>query len=510
MEVIRLVNVEKSIQGSLLFHIDQASVNKGDKIGLIGKNGSGKSTLLKILVGLDSEYSGRIQVNASEAYLPQIKADSIESGGEQTKRMLQEVFAQKADLLILDEPSSNLDQENINWLSRELTDYPGTLLMVSHDRSLLKQVVDQIWELDRGQLSQYVGNYEAYLEFKAQTLANQQLAYENYQKKVKQLEKEARKRRDRAQRFKTKKKNMSTSDYKVSGYAGKYDGQQKGLAKSAKALEKRIDQLDKVEGPPKERHYVFQSVGLLADIQGQTLLHLHEGEVRGAKRLLFAFPEFIVKAGEKLSLEGPNQAGKTTFLRHLFQQDLPGYYREHLSIGYFAQNFSNLDLKQSVLANVQKESLQSEEVMRTVLGALGFPGNKLGNLAQSLSGGERVRLSFAKLFLGDYQLLLLDEPTNYLDLKTLEQLEDFIQDHPAAIILVSHDQEFVKNTVTKHYIIKNKQLLSPSYQGRRQTKQDKDLALLEFRLQELIADQDAGLEEIRKIQQKIQALKKMM
>ncbi|MDO4680658.1 MAG: ATP-binding cassette domain-containing protein [Aerococcus sp.] len=506
MEVIKLMDVSKVIQGCPLFHIDQAVVNTGDKIGLIGKNGTGKSTLLKMIVGLDAEYQGQIHMNRSFAYLPQMKVKSQESGGEQTKRMIEEVLAERADLLILDEPSANLDQENVHWLIQTLENYPGTLIVVSHDRSLLNQVVNQIWALEQGQLNQYVGTYEDYHIAKRQERESQVVAYANYNKKVHQLKAEAKKRNEHAKRFKQQKKNQSASDYKVNGYAGKYDGHQKSIAKSAKALEKRIEQLEKVERPPKALHYTFKAVGNLSDHHNQTLIHLKKGKVRQGKHWLFTFPEFTLKGGEKISLEGPNQAGKTTFLRQLFNQTLPGYYKPDLSIGYFAQDFTNLALEQSVLDNVQKSSLQSDTLIRTVLASLGFSSHKLGDLVQELSGGERVRLSFAKLLLGDYHLLLLDEPTNFLDLGTLEQVEKFILEHPAAIILVSHDQAFIEHTVHKRYVIDNQRLLSPDYLDYPDKKQD-EIALLEFRLQQMIMDEDVSLDEIKQVQKQMKRLK---
>ncbi|WP_195853748.1 ribosomal protection-like ABC-F family protein [Aerococcus tenax] len=507
MEVIKLLHVSKMIVDRQLFQIDQLVVNQGDKIGLIGKNGAGKSTLLKMLVGLDQDYQGQIRVQPGYAYFPQLKQTTAESGGEQAKRMLEEVFSKGAGLLILDEPTANLDVENIDWLIQKLDSYPGTLLLVSHDRQVLNQVVDQIWEVDQGQLTKYVGNYDDYQTAKDKAIQGQEIAYKNYQKKVQQLEKEIQQRNLRAQNFKKKKKNMSRSDYKVSSYAGKYDGQEKAMAKSAKALQRRIDQLDPVKEPEKERHYSFKAVGNLAVKSGRTLLHLEAGQVHVGERLLFTFPEFKIQAGDKLAIQGRNQAGKTSFLRQLYHQQLPGHYMENLKIGYFIQNFDQLHLDKSILENVGEGSLQSNDLIYQVLASLGFNQNKLSNQVKWLSGGERVRLAFAKLLLGDYHLLLLDEPTNYLDIGTLEKVEDFIRSHPAAILLVSHDQEFVNHSVDKQYIIKNKKLLSPSYQRDNSDKVEKEISRLTFHLNQMIADPSIDIEDIRSLQNKIRALK---
>lgn len=507
MEEIKLLHVTKKIADHQLFQIDQQIINQGDKVGLIGKNGAGKSTLLRMLVGLDQDYQGQIRVRPSYAYLPQLKQTTEESGGEQAKRMLEEIFSKGADLLILDEPTANLDSENIDWLIQKLNNYPGTLLLVSHDCQVLNQVVDQIWEFDQGQLTKYVGNYDDYQAAKDKAIQGQEIAYKNYQKKVQQLEKEVQHRNLRAQNFKKKKKNMSRSDYKVSGYAGKYDGQEKAMAKSAKALQRRIDQLEPVKEPEKERRYSFKAIGNLAVKSGRTLLHLEAGQVHVGERLLFTFPEFKIQAGDKLAIQGHNQAGKTSFMRQLYHQQLPGYYMENLKIGYFTQNFDQLQLDKSIFENASQGSLQAEDLIRLILASLGFDKNKLFNQVKWLSGGERVRLAFAKLLLGDYHLLLLDEPTNYLDIATLEKVEDFIRNHPAAILLVSHDQEFVNHSVNKQYLIKNKKLLSPAYQENNPDKVEKEISRLTFRLNQMIADPNVDLEEIKHLQNKIRILK---
>lgn len=507
MEMIKLLHVSKIVADRQLFQIDQLIANQGDKIGLIGKNGVGKSTLLRLLAGLDQEYTGQMFIHPSYAYLPQLKKTTVESGGEQERRLLEEVFNQGAELLILDEPTSNLDVTNIDWLTQTLGKYSGTILMVSHDRRLLNQVVNQIWELDQGKLTKYVGNYDDYQTAKTKAVQGQETAYKNYQKKVHQLEKEVQERNLRAQNFKKKKKSLSRSDYKVSGYAGKYDGQQKGLARSAKALQRRIDQIDPVDPPKKERQYRFKAVGNLAVKAGQSLLRLEAGEVHVDGRLLFTFPEFKLQAGAKVAIQGRNQAGKTNFLSQLFHRQLPGYYMADLNIGYFRQNFDQLHLNKSILENVSEESLQSDDLIHQVLASLGFDQNKVTDKANCLSGGERVRLAFAKLLLGDYHLLLLDEPTNYLDIQTLEKVEGFIRSHPAAILLVSHDQEFVNHCVDKQYLIKNKKLLSPSYQKDNQDQVEKEISRLDFRLNQMIADKRVGLEEVREVQNKISLLK---
>ena len=163
-------------------------------------------------------------------------------------------------------------------------------------------------------------------------------------------------------------------------------------------------------------------------------------------------------------------------------------------------------LDKNVLENVQRTSLQEDYLIRNVLASLGFNQSKLSTLVYHLSGGERVRLTFAKLILGDYHLLVLDEPSNFLDLDTLETVEQFINNHPAAIILVSHDQVFVDRTADRFYYIENQQMVTAPYRDKGQSGRDKEQILLKFQLDQMIADEHADIQEIRKLQEKIQRL----
>lgn len=507
MEVIKISNVSKEVMGSELFHIEQLGLNQGERIGLIGENGVGKSTLIKMIVGHDANYKGRITAKDRLAYVPQIKASSPESGGQQTKRMLLEALDQNAEILILDEPSSHLDQVNIKWLTQALDSYRGSIILVSHDRHLLNQVVTHIWELDKGKVEVYKGNYDDYLEKKKQAHDRHLIAYKNYQETYKRLAQQVQQRKANAQTITKKKKNVSTSDYRVNSMVGSYDGQQKSMAKSALALQKRLERMDKVEPPQKDKPYRFLPVGKLSDRQ-KTLINLEAGQVKVKNRLLFSYTEFKVSSGDKIGLQGPNQAGKTSFLKQVFDQSLKGYYAKDLSVGYFSQNFDNLDLQATVFDNVQKSSLQPLYLMRTVLASLGFSEDKLDQPIHHLSGGERVRLSFAKVILGDHQLLILDEPNNFLDIRTLQSVEQFIKDHPAAIILVSHDQAFLNNAVDKSLYIKNNRLVKEASKATFRDHRQNEMALLSFQLSQLMADPNASLDQVREVKQALDSLKK--
>ncbi|EFR31379.1 ribosomal protection-like ABC-F family protein [Eremococcus coleocola] len=506
MSEIEIYNLKKEIAGHILFEIKEILVEKGARIGLVGPNGQGKSSLLKILIGQDNDYQGKCQINSKFAYLPQLKPVSTMSGGQQTLSELQKSFESNAPILILDEPSTNLDQYWRQWLIDQLKVYSGTLIMASHDRTLLNQTVYQIWELDQGKLTTYHGNYTDYKKEKDQAIAKQAQDYEAYQEKRKQLTREIHNRQEKAKHFKKRKASVSVSDYKVNNFAGGYDGQEKAMAKRAKSLQKRLDKLEEVAAPSQETQYLFKSVGAL-DPKSKTLLNLEPGEVMIQKRKLFDFNTFKLKMGQKIALTGQNQAGKTTFLRGIVKQIYQGYYSPDLKIGYFAQNLRNLNKVQSVLANVSEHSLQDIYLIKQVLASLGFVDHKLNQESGSLSGGEQVRLSLARILLGDYNLLLLDEPTNFLDIRTLEAVEDFIKTYPGALLMVSHDDAFLQSTCQLELKIKDGHLLWPQYQNKYKDTLSKKIALLEFCLQNLVMDSQANLDEIKALKNKIDELK---
>ncbi|HFR3900595.1 TPA: ATP-binding cassette domain-containing protein, partial [Streptococcus suis] len=179
----------------------QLSLQAGQKVGLVGNNGVGKSTFLKILLGLDRDFDGQIEVKADWAYVSQLQESSSLSGGEQVWKSIQEAFAQRPQLLIMDEPTANLDQEHQEKLIKQINRYRGSLLVVSHDRHFLNQIASHIWHLEEGSIQVYTGNYEAFVESRRARREGQQEAYEAYQKKVAQLKKPSRRVRQRLRRW---------------------------------------------------------------------------------------------------------------------------------------------------------------------------------------------------------------------------------------------------------------------------------------------------------------------
>lgn len=458
MEVMKCIQLEKEIAGRSLFAIKQLSLQAGQKVGLVGNNGVGKSTFLKILLGLDRDFAGLIEVKADWAYVPQLQERSSLSGGEQVWKSIQEAFAQRPQLLIMDEPTANLDQEHQEKLIKQIKRYRGSLLVVSHDRHFLNQIASHIWHLEEGKVQVYLGNYEAFLESRRARRKGQQEAYEAYQKKVAQLKKAQQERQVKAQKMGKKKKGISSSEWKVNAMMGSYDSQAKSMAKSAKQLEKRIERLEKVSQPRREAHIKMESKGAL-DTDLHRLFLLQAGQVLMDEVHLFDFPQIGMTFGEKLALVGANGSGKTSFVRKLLKKELAGYYNPKLKIAYFAQDLINLDEEKTAFENISCTSLQDKMTILNLLGMLGLSYDKAQQKVANLSGGERVRLSLAKVLLADANLLILDEPTNFLDMAAIEALERFLKEYQGSVLVISHDQDFVDKVAKNNWRIRDGSLI---------------------------------------------------
>ncbi|HFI0376660.1 TPA: ABC-F type ribosomal protection protein Vga(F) [Streptococcus suis] len=457
MEMIKCIQLEKEIAGRRLFTIKQLSLQAGQKVGLVGNNGVGKSTFLKLLLGMDKDYAGLIEVKADWAYVPQLQERSSLSGGEQVWKSIQEAFAQRPQLLIMDEPTANLDQEHQEKLIKQIKRYRGSLLVVSHDRHFLNQIASHIWHLEEGKVQVYLGNYEAFVESRRARREGQQEAYESYQKKVTQLKKAQHERQVKSQKMGKKKKGISSSEWKVSATMGSYDSQAKSMAKSAKHLEKRIERLEKVSQPRREAHIKMESKGAL-DTDLHRLFLLQAGQVFVDEVYLFDFPQLGMTFGDKLALVGSNGTGKTSFVRKLISKELEGYYNPKLKIAYFSQDLTSLNEEETAFVNASSTSLQDRVTVLNLLGMLGLSYDKAQQKVANLSGGERVRLSLAKVLLADANLLILDEPTNYLDITAIEALEKFLQEYQGSVLLISHDQRFVESVVHRKWLVENCQL----------------------------------------------------
>ena len=413
------------------FHLEDK-----EKAAIVGINGSGKTTLLRCILGIEEADEGSIAFSKEKKmdYLAQQHAD-IEtenedyetlSGGQKTRKRLEEILQEKPDLLILDEPTNHLDIGSIQWLEKVLKRYDGAVLLVSHDRYFLDRIVTKVIDLERGKVRMYQGNYSAYAEKKRQLREAEWKAFQNQQAEIKHQE---------AVIEKLKQFNREKSIKR---------------AESREKMLLKVERLEKPEEIENEMKLLFAP----RESSGNDVLMAKElGKSYDGKRL-FSHGTFSLQKGEHVALIGDNGSGKTTLLKilnGLIQAD-EGEFRlgSKVKIAYYDQEHAVLHMEKTLFEEIQDSYPEMNNTkVRNVLAAFLFTGDDVYKRIQDLSGGEQGRVSLAKLMLSDANFLILDEPTNHLDIQGKEVLEEAIRNYEGTVLYVSHDRYFINKTATR-------------------------------------------------------------
>ncbi|MDO4697328.1 MAG: ABC transporter ATP-binding protein [Pasteurellaceae bacterium] len=507
-----LINLSNSYLGfgdhPLLDHTE-LHIEQGERVCLVGRNGAGKSTLMKVLAGevqlddgklifekdivvtrleqdpprhiedsvfdyvaegiahlsdLLKQYhhiSQQMQTDYSDtlmSQLAQVQAQLEHANGWEFERRIQDTlkllelapnkrlcelsggWVRRAalaralvadpDVLLLDEPTNHLDVDTIAWLENLLLEFKGSIIFISHDRAFIRKMATRIVDLDRGKLVSYPSNYDVYLETKAEDLRVESLQNELFDKKLAQEEVWIR------QGIKARRTRNE------------------GRVRALKALrEERRNRRDVLGTAKIQLDQTARSGKIVFEVENASF------EV-GGKTLLKDFSTTILR-GDKIAFIGANGIGKTTLIKLLLGEVQPtsGSVRcgTKLEVAYFDQYRAELDPEKTVMDNVAdgKQDVEINGVKRHVLGYLQdflFPPKRAMVPVKALSGGERNRLLLAKLLLKPNNLLILDEPTNDLDVETLELLEEMLTDYQGTLIVVSHDRQFIDNTVTECFM----------------------------------------------------------
>lgn len=513
--MISLDDVTVAYGGFVLLDRINFHISETDKIGLVGKNGAGKSTIMKMICGLQSPTSGQIDMPAhiSVGYLPQImehhrgrtvleealtafdKENELEeeisrvteelahredyesqdyldlaerlaelyehlaathseppevqarktllglgfrdselgrptesfSQGWNMRIELAKILLRQHDVLLLDEPTNHLDIESIEWLEDYLASRKGSLMLVSHDRKFLDRVTNRTVEIVLGHVQDYKVPYSKYLELRAERMKGQMAAFENQQKMIEKTE-------DFIARFRYKPTKSNQVQSRI------------------KALEKieriEVDETDNarltVKFPPAPRSgdIVYQAKGITVSYPQKTV---------------FRDVDIEIKRGEKVALVGRNGEGKTTLMKVITSElDVEkGESRlgHNVNIGYFAQNQEDvLDKNDTVFETLDRVAVGDIRTkVRDILAQFLFRGEDIDKKVAVLSGGERARLGMAKLMLQSHNFLLLDEPTNHMDIKSKDILKQALKAYDGALLIVSHDRDFLDGLVDKFY-----------------------------------------------------------
>lgn len=468
--LIKAENIIHSYGEQTVLDFDRFYLYEGEKVGLVGMNGAGKSTLLKLLAGEIEPTSGTISSKCTPFYFEQfgsdvtyVETDYAEagkmgvadrlwqekvSGGEDTRIRLAQLFSSPHAVAFLDEPTSNLDFEGVEMLKKRLNEI-DTFVMISHDRSVLNDLCDRIVEISFGKLHSYSGNYDEYVVQKEELIKTQQAEYENYQAEKKRLRNVYMETKAKAKTVEKKPKNLSASEAKAISFCGKRKPEDKarGIERSATNVLKRIEHME-VKEKPKEEPTLRPDFRLTNPPRNPIVIRGEHISFAYDDHIVFDDADFMIKNGSKVALLGSNGAGKTTLLELISKRESV-YVVPGVKIGYAKQNMSQIELDKTVLENVRRVSIQSESLSRIILARLLLSERDMHKKASELSGGERMKLSFAMLFVSDVNLLILDEPTNYLDIPSVEALEKMLKEYEGTLVFTSHDKVFVDRIATE-------------------------------------------------------------
>jgi len=477
--MLTLADVSKSYATRTLFSEVSLFIARSDRYGLVGPNGAGKTTLFNLILGKDAPDEGTIEWErgADFGYLPQESApvgeetileiatsgkkllpDSDEdydidysleprakkilaglgfreedhlrlaksfSGGWVMRAHIARLLVSEPALLLLDEPTNHLDLEALLWFQDYLTQYPGGLVVISHDRAFLNTLCTGILELRSGTLHRYTGNYDDYLVEKEARKGQQASAFKNQQRQIAHLQK----------------------------FVDRF-GAKASMASRAKSKEKQIERLEKVavdepEDDLKRIYFKFAKTPR-SGLKVVTLEHVQQAY---GDHVVYRDLNFEAERGQSIVLVGPNGAGKSTFLKILADVvPIQGGTRElgsNVVPGYFAQNRAeNLRADATVLQNVMdlhtEENRLSEQNVRAILGAFLFRKDDVYKKVSVLSGGEKSRLALARLLVNPPNLLLMDEPTTHLDIASIDALVTALKGYEGTFIFISHDVYFIR------------------------------------------------------------------
>ena len=357
------------------------------------------------------------------------------SGGQKTRVSLGKLLLSKPDIIMLDEPTNHLDMGSITWLETFLMNYQGAVLIVSHDRYFLNRVVTKVIEIDQGEVTTFMGNYSDYAQKKAMLRETQMQAYLNQQREIKHQEEVI---------AKLKSFNREKS------------------IKRAESREKMLDKLDVLDKPSevKADMHIELEPRVVSGNDVLTVLGLSKAF---PPQTLFKDIDFEIKRGERVALIGSNGTGKTTILK-ILNQVLPAdegevHLGSRVQIGYYDQEHHVLHMEKTVFEELSDAypTLTNTKI-RNVLAAFLFTGDDVFKRIKDLSGGERGRVSLAKLMLSEANFLILDEPTNHLDIVSKEVLEDALNHYTGTVLFVSHDRYFINTVATRILDLENQGL----------------------------------------------------
>lgn len=362
------------------------------------------------------------------------------SGGERTKIGLAMILLEEPDFLLLDEPTNHLDLMAVEWLGRFLQDYSGTILLISHDRYFLDEVIQKVIDLEDGEVTTYHTNFTNFTKEKEERLLREFQAYEEQQKKIKKMREAIKRLRE---------------------WANRANPPNEGLHKRARNMERAIERMEKLSRPNmnrKKMNFEMES----SDRSGKDVIQLRNVSKKFGEQILFQDVQMKISYKDRAAIIGENGTGKSTLLKMILQQIKAdeGEIKigSNVKIGYLSQHTLTEMEGETVIEAFRNEVSVTEGEARHILAQFLFYGYSVFRKTANLSGGERMRLRLAQLMHQEINLLVLDEPTNHLDIDSREVLEDALENFDGTILAVSHDRYFLNKLFRKIYWIESQEI----------------------------------------------------
>ena len=451
MSLISLSNVSFGYNDNDLLDGVSIAFNSNEHVAIIGDNGSGKTTLLRLLAGVLLPDTGAVSRNASAYMLNQINVSDSKSGGEQQMFALMRAFESGADILLLDEPTNNLDTDAKQVFFNQLNSYPNGVVIVSHDRELLQQM-DKIIELQNGKLKVYGGNYDFYLEQKQIESDSIYSKYTDTQKSIARLNNTINIAQNTRQHHEAKQQkdinNSRRSRLEANALKGK---SQQTEAKKRNIIQKKLDEKMSMQQSLSEqmRNETIKISMPSKPFYSKELVQISKLCFTYDSKKIFDNFDFTIYGGQRVRIVGKNGSGKSTLLKIICGElkAQSGTVKTFGKITYLNQDLSVLDKDKSIIENIMEISGCLKHDAHAIAANFGFRGNSSMKKVAVLSGGELLKATLAAVLGSSEQpdLLILDEPTNNLEIKSISILEDALNQYRGAILLVSHDEMFVKN-----------------------------------------------------------------
>ncbi|AWI04271.1 ribosomal protection-like ABC-F family protein [Clostridium drakei] len=515
MLLIEGSNIKKYFGDRLILDIDNLKIYSGDRIGIVGANGVGKTTLINILTKKFEPDEGLIKVYETCAYISQLEEPDSKkisnemaskfrvaaiwnenmSGGEKTRFKLARSLEFSSSLIFADEPTSNMDIEGIEYMEKKFKEYKGALIIISHDRSFLDKLCNKVWEIEHGMIKIYNGNYSDYGLQKTQERERAEFEYAEYVKEKDRLKNVIIDTKQKSKNVKKTPKRMGNSEarlHKMGDQRSKVNID--GVVKNVK---KRIEHLQIKEKPNKQQD-IKLNIPDSNKLYGKIIIEGKNINRVFGEKSIFNNAEFKIYNESKTALIGPNGCGKSTLIKMILNENYSIKIAEGAKIGYFSQNMSILKEELTIIENVMEKSIYNETFARLLLARLLIKGEDIYKKVSVLSGGERVKVSFAKILVQDINLLILDEPTNYMDINSLEVVEKVLKEYSRTLLFVSHDRRFINSVADNIITIENSKIKSfngnyEKYMAQRNTKLndnkkeiEKEILVLQNKLSEVI------------------------